>query len=161
MIHHNDIFVRKLLECPSYSDVGEGWSQPINMTICCRHLNYDVMGEFGFGQSFELQTKPDNEFLIEAVEGTIRKVGPYVLYPKLRHLHLDKLFMWKLLKMRSKYLELMGRLVKERLSAEKDSQNDMFAHLVDAKDPETGRGFSYEELWAESRFLLIAGEYLT
>ena len=53
----------------------------------------------------------------------------------------------------------MGRLVRERLSTEKDSQNDLFSFLVDAKDPETGKGFTESELWAESRFLLIAGKH--
>ncbi len=57
--------------------------------------------------------------------------------------------------MREKYLQLMARLVKERPSAEKDSQNELFSYLVDAKDPETDRGFTESELWAESRFLLI------
>ncbi|KAK4692524.1 hypothetical protein P7C71_g4702, partial [Lecanoromycetidae sp. Uapishka_2] len=115
------------------------------------------MGEFGFGQSFELQSKPDNHFLIDAVTATSRKAGVYVQYPKLKYLQLEKLLYRKGLWMREKYLDLMGRLVRERLSAEKDSQNDLFSFLVDAKDPETGNGFTESELWAESRFLLIAG----
>lgn len=160
LLHHIDLFVRKLMT-PSYNDSshdGDGWSPPVNMTDCCRNLQYDVMGEFGFGQSFQLQTKPDNHFLIDAVTATSHKAGVYVQYPKLQYLQLDKLLYRKGLWMREKYLQLMARLVKERLSAEKDSQNDLFSFLVDAKDPETGRGFTESELWAESRFLLIAGK---
>ena len=158
MLHHINIFVRKLLNSPNYNDGNDEWSAPLNMTNCCRHLQYDVMGEFGFGQSFQLQTKPDNHFLIDAVTATSHKAGVYVQYPKLQYLQLDKLLYRKGLWMREKYLQLMARLVKERLSAEKNSQNDLFSFLVDAKDPETGRGFTESELWAESRFLLIAGK---
>lgn len=158
MLHHIDIFVRNLMRTPNYNDANDGWSPPVDMTACCRHLQYDVMGEFGFGQSFELQTRPDNHFLIDAVTATSRKAGVYVQYPKLKYLQLEKLLYRKGLWMRQKYLDLMGRLVRERLSAENHSQNDLFSFLVDAKDPETGQGFTESELWAETRFLLIAGK---
>ena len=160
LLHHIDLFVKSLLEsCNNGSDNQVEWSVPLNMTDYCRYLQYDVMGEFGFGQSFELQTKTDNRFLIDAVTATGLKAGVFVQYPKLQYLQLDKLLYRKGLWMREKYLQLMARLVKERLIAEKDSQNDLFSFLVDAKDPETGRGFTESELWAESRFLLIAGQF--
>ena len=158
LLHHIDLFVKSLLESRNGSDNKDEWSVPLNMTDYCRYLQYDVMGEFGFGQSFELQTKTDNRFLIDAVTATGHKAGVFVQYPKLQYLQLDKLLYRKGLWMREKYLQLMARLVKERLIAEKDSQNDLFSFLVDAKDPETGRGFTESELWAESRFLLIAGK---
>ncbi|CAD6592292.1 MAG: hypothetical protein ASARMPREDX12_005965 [Alectoria sarmentosa] len=160
MLHHIDLFVRNLIKAPVYDDDNEGWSPPLDMTERCRHLEYDIMGEFGFGQSFQLQTKPDNHFLIDATTATSHKAGVIIQYPRLgytQYLQLDKLFYRKGMEMREKFLRLMARLVKERLSADKDSQNDLFSFLIDAKDPETGRGFTESELWAESRFLLIAG----
>lgn len=160
MLRHIQIFVRKLMGgAPFGAAVGQEqpWSAPFNMTDSSRHLQYDVMGEFGFGQSFHLQTKSDNHFLIDAVTATSHKAGVYVQYPKLAYLQLDKLLYRKGLEMRAKYLRLMSDLVKTRMAAEKDSQHDLFAFLVDAKDPETGIGFTESELWAESRFLLIAG----
>jgi len=50
----------------------------------------------------------------------------------------------------------MSKLVRTRL-ANKSPLNDLFANVEAAKDPETGEGFTEDELWAESRFLLIAG----
>ena len=157
MLHHMDLFVKKLVKVSGQIDDDDGWSRPLDMTESCRHLQYDIMGEFGFGQSFQLQTKPDNHFLIDATTATSRKAGVYVQYPRLQYLHLEKLLYRKGILIREKFLKLMARLVRERLSAEKGSQNDLFSFLVDAKDPETGRGFTENELWAESRFLLIAG----
>ena len=149
--------MKKLVKVSGQIDDDDGWSRPLDMTEFCRHLQYDIMGEFGFGQSFQLQTKPDNHFLIDATTATSRKAGVYVQYPRLQYLHLEKLLYRKGILIREKFLKLMARLVRERLSAEKGSQNDLFSFLVDAKDPETGRGFTENELWAESRFLLIAG----
>jgi len=160
MLHHIAIFVGKLMGSPNSDENEKLWSAPFNMTDCCRHLQYDVMGEFGFGQSFHLQTKPDNRFLIDAVTATSHKAGVFVQYPKLAYLHLDKIFYRRGLEMRAKYLRLMADLVKSRMAVEKQSQQDLFAFLVDAKDPETGVGFTESELWAESRFLLIAGKYI-
>lgn len=156
ILTHIDIFVQWLKDASIQS--GEfGWSTPVNMTERCRFLGYDVMGEFGFGQSFELQSSPKNHFLIDAVEATGLKAGIYVQYPRLAALKLETFLARRTAKMREKYLELMANLVKSRLAAEKGSQQDLFSWVVDAKDPETGKGFSESELWAESRFLLIAG----
>ena len=160
MLHHMDVFVKNLVKSlvsAEQNNDNDRWSPPLDMTEYCRHLQYDIMGEFGFGQSFQLQSKPDNRFLIEAAIATSRKAGVYVQYPRLQYLYLERLLYRKGTLIREKFRQLMARLVTERLSAEKGTQNDLFSFVVDAKDPETGRGFTKDELWAESRFLLIAG----
>ncbi|KAH7063494.1 cytochrome P450 [Macrophomina phaseolina] len=156
ILSHVDLFLKRLCTSKDPS-TGADWSSPFNMTDCCRHLGYDIMGEFGFGQTFHLQTSDENRFLIDAVTATSHKAGVYVQYPELQKLRLEALFYRRGLEMRRKYLELMSNLVKSRLAAGKSSRNDLFSFIVDAKDPETGVGFSEDELWAESRFLLIAG----
>lgn len=40
-------------------------------------------------------------------------------------------------------------------------RKDFFYHLLNAKDPETGKGFSMDELWGESNLLIIAGSDTT
>jgi cytochrome P450 len=40
-------------------------------------------------------------------------------------------------------------------------RKDFFYYLLHAKDPETGRGFSKDELWGESNLLIIAGSDTT
>lgn len=151
MLKEIDIFVGK------FSD-HEDWSAPTDMTKCCRHMTYDIMGDFGFGQSFDLQEKPDNRFLMDAVLATSRKAAVILHYPALAKLGLEKLVARRTLEMREKYLKFMASLVKSRLEADQNHHNDLFSYLVDAKDPETGEGFTESELWAESRFLLVAGE---
>lgn len=40
-------------------------------------------------------------------------------------------------------------------------RKDFFYYLLNAKDPETGNGFSMDELWGESNLLIIAGSDTT
>ena len=157
MLHQVDLFVKKLVGLQGSTADKDGWSPPMDMTQSCKYLQYDIMGEFGFGQSFQLQTRPENHFLIDAGRATSCKAGIYIQYPRLKYLQLDKLLYRNQIWIRERFQQLMARLVRERVSTTSVSQNDLFSFLVDAKDPETGDGFTESELWAESRFLLIAG----
>lgn len=46
-------------------------------------------------------------------------------------------------------------------SKESPERKDFFTHLLAARDPETGQGFSLQELWGESNLLIIAGSDTT
>lgn len=52
ILKESDIFVGKFTESQRYQDK---WSAPTSMTERCRYISFDIMGDFGFGQSFELQ----------------------------------------------------------------------------------------------------------
>ncbi|RDL30847.1 uncharacterized protein BP5553_10192 [Venustampulla echinocandica] len=156
MLYHIDLFVKNLMSC--CDERGSTWSIPINMTKRSGYLQYDVMGKFGFGSSFDMQTKSDNHFLMDAVEAICLRGGIYSQYPKLARLPIDKFMAFsKIAEMRTKYSNLVTRLVKARVAAPKNFQPDIFKFLVDATNAETGKGFTEAELWADSRFLLIAG----
>ncbi|OSS44299.1 hypothetical protein B5807_11133 [Epicoccum nigrum] len=156
ILHHAKMFVKRLLSSPDPESVG-GWSNIWNMTENCRHMAYDIMGEFGFGQTFGLQTSDKNHFIIDAIHVAVARAGVYVQYPALQKWGLDKIFYISAWKMRTKFFELMGRMVHERVSEGKHAKKDLFSFVIDVKDPETGRSLTETELAAESRFLLIAG----
>jgi cytochrome P450 len=52
-------------------------------------------------------------------------------------------------------------LAQKRIKREQDTHaKDVFSHLLDAKDPETGKGgFSVPELVSEAGLLMVAGEH--
>lgn len=147
LLAHVDVFIKRLCR----GAVGAWPAQALNMTECCRHLSYDVMGAFGFGQPFRMQTSDDNHFLLHAVKTLMHKVSVYVQHPALQTLRLEALFSRRSSRMRARYARLMADLVQRRLAAGRDAQHDLFAFLAHAGE------FSADELWAESRFLLIAG----
>lgn len=50
---------------------------------------------------------------------------------------------------------------RERIALGAGSRKDFFHYLLDAKDPQTGEGYTMSELWSESNLLIAAGELLT
>jgi cytochrome P450 len=115
------------------------------------------MGEFGFGKSFEMLDKPDNHFIIHAIAASNLRTSIYCQFPQLSKLKLEKVLYPRGSEMRRKFLDLTRGFAEERVAQNKDSKSDLFRFVVDAKDPETGEGFSMDELWAESKFLIVAG----
>ena len=156
ILHHSKIFVKRLISSPDPESVGK-WSTVWNMTDNCRHLTYDIMGEFGFGQTFGLQTSDENRFIIEAIHIVVSQAGVYVQYPQLKKFNLHKIFYMRSWRMGAKFYDLIGRMVHERVTKGTHAKKDLFSFVIDVKDPETGQGLSETELAAESRFLLIAG----
>jgi cytochrome P450 len=50
---------------------------------------------------------------------------------------------------------------KERAAIGKDAKKDFFYYLLNARDPETGKGLATQELWGEANVLMIAGSDTT
>lgn len=50
----------------------------------CRHMAYNSMGEFEFGQSFGLQASDGNHLIIDTIHGAVVRAGVYVQYPQLQ-----------------------------------------------------------------------------
>ena len=71
----------------------------------------------------------------------------------------DRMLFRKLYTDREKYLAFSRKQVMERTKGSVDpTRKDIFHHLLRAKDPESGEGFSQRELWGESNTLIIAGK---
>ena len=119
------------------------------------------MGEFGFGKAFGLQDGPENRFIIKAIAASNVRTSIYCQFPQLAALKLEKILYPRGSEMRQKFLKVTREFAEERTTQEKNSKSDLFRFVVDAKDPESGKGFSMTELWAESKFLIVAGKSCT
>lgn len=64
--------------------------------------------------------------------------------------------MGNLTKHRMAFVQYARREASNRMSLESE-RKDFFHYLLNAKDPETGEGFTTPELWAEAGLLIIAG----
>jgi cytochrome P450 len=62
---------------------------------------------------------------------------------------------------RWRFIEHSRACANERMEMELAAKKDFFYYLLNAKDPETGRGFSTKELWGEANVLMIAGSDTT
>ena len=65
---------------------------------------------------------------------------------------LKKCFQWR---------QNVGDKLQDQVRDQEKIFRSLFSKVLGAKDPETGNAISYNELLAESQFLLVAGEYLT
>lgn len=79
--------------------------------------------------------------------------------------HLDRIFIPKLTRDRWNFI-MNSRVeanerAKERTQAGREAKKDFFYYLLNAKDPETGKGLSTPELWGEANVLMIAGSDTT
>jgi cytochrome P450 len=131
---------------------------PVDVSERSRALALDVISAFSFGQSLDLQTAATNAFVSDAVEAASLVCGMYNQWPLLGALGAGRLFRVGA-QTREQYGRHMGRLVAQRAAAEKDSRSDLFAFLLDARDPESGERLLPHELWSESRLFMIAGRH--
>lgn len=82
--------------------------------------------------------------------------------PLIKTLGLNKILFSKIYAQRMEYMAYSKAQASERtkIGLETD-RKDFFYYLLNARDPETGKGFTSPELWGESNLLIIAGSDTT
>jgi hypothetical protein len=74
--------------------------------------------------------------------------------PIVDKLSLDKVIFKKIAAGRAQYMAYSrGQLTQRTALGDETDRRDFFYHLLKARDPETGQGFSTPELWGESNLL--------
>lgn len=140
----------------------KGWTSPKNMADWCNYLAMDILGDLCYGKAFHMLESDTNRYALELVSlatmrhlicGTMRAVA---------QLKLDGVLFPKIAAGRAKYMAYSKQQLTERTKLGDDTdRRDFFYHLLKARDPETGQGFTTPELWGESNLLIIAGSDTT
>lgn len=82
--------------------------------------------------------------------------------PILNTFSLDRLLFPNIAAGRARYMAYSrGQLTERTKLGDETDRRDFFYHLLKARDPETGQGFTTPELWGESNLLIIAGSDTT
>jgi hypothetical protein len=77
--------------------------------------------------------------------------------PIVNKLSLDRIMFRKIAAGRAQYMNYSRTQLAERTRIGDDTdRRDFFYHLLNARDPETGIGFSTPELWGESNLLYVS-----
>ncbi|OJJ38166.1 hypothetical protein ASPWEDRAFT_312186 [Aspergillus wentii DTO 134E9] len=136
-----------------------------NMGNWFGYLTYDVMGELCFGKSFDMLISPGNQKMVGLVDRAANRHYVCGLWMPLDSWHLDQILIRTLTNDRWNFIMNSrveaSKRAKERAEAGHDSKKDFFYYLLNAKDPETGRGLTTPELWGEANVLMIAGSDTT
>ena len=77
---------------------------------------------------------------------------------KIHKLGLGKFLFPRIAEGQKKFVEYAREQAKERIALGAGSRKDFFRNLLNAKDPQTGEGYSMSELWSESNLIIAAGE---
>ena len=157
ILNHVDIFVNQLAKDIPSHDSHDQWSTPLNMTPLSRYYATDCMGDFGFGKSFDIQTCEKNRFLLKAADGAALIAGVYCQYPKLKQYGLGKLVALAGMSTKERFGRLAKQLIDERLSKPEEKKADLLHFISGTGNRKIDEPFSMDEIWAESRFTLIAG----
>ncbi|KAF2204214.1 cytochrome P450 [Delitschia confertaspora ATCC 74209] len=140
----------------------DGWGENWNMANWCNWLVFDIMGDLVFGKPFDLLESPQNRFAVELVGNAAHRHLICGTFLTLHKLELDKLLFPKISAERGKYMAYSKSQAVQRTKMGLDNdRKDFFHHLLTARDPETGLGFTMDELWGESNLLIIAGSDTT
>jgi cytochrome P450 len=150
----------------SYSDPSNekdgGWNDAWNAAHWCEWLVFDIMGDLVFGKAFGMLESPINRFATQLVGNAAHRHLICGTHLAIHNWHLDKLFFRKIAGQRAQYMQYSKGQAVERTKLGVDvDRKDFFYYLLNAKDSETGKGFSMDELWGESNLLIIAGSDTT
>ena len=133
------------------------------------------MADVVFGANYNLIQNDRFRYVVESIDKSNVRMSFLVQFPQFASLRIDKYMFRSAITARNRFIKFVTRVVAERLqkinatptSAEeaatgttkppRDGGADVFANLAAAKDPETGDGFSLNEIASESTTLIVAG----
>lgn len=139
-----------------------GWSTPRNMARWCNYLTFDVMGDLCFGKAFEMLDREENRHVTDLLTNAAHMHLIMGTNPVIKEWGLNKILFRKIYNDRMKYMAYSKAQATERTKVGLDTdRKDFFYYLLNAQDPETGKGFTQAELWGESNLLIIAGSDTT
>ncbi|KAJ4379418.1 hypothetical protein N0V86_005463 [Didymella sp. IMI 355093] len=175
-VHSNvDRWLNVLGQVKERDDV---WTKSINMADQVTYLVFDILGDLCFGKCFDMK-EPDSKLrhVPELMIGFMELVHPIAcspissLYVWLKPRGLDRLLAAATPPAIQKWTEFVDdclakrtskqRELEEKPKPEAEVRKDFFHWLFNAKDPETGTGYSLPELYAECELLTIAGSDTT
>ncbi|TVY82613.1 Cytochrome P450 monooxygenase apf7 [Lachnellula suecica] len=140
----------------------KGWGKPQNMADWCNYLTFDVMGDLCFGKAFEMLEHEENRHVIDLIGNAAHMHLILGTNPMIKTLGLNKVLFRKIYNMRMQYMAYSKAQAGERTKVGLETdRKDFFYYLLNARDPETGKGFTGPELWGESNLLIIAGSDTT
>ncbi|KAF2993989.1 hypothetical protein E8E13_001764 [Curvularia kusanoi] len=157
---------------------GEEWTSSIDMADQVTYLVFDILGDLCFGKCFDMK-EPDSNLrhIPEVMIGFLQLMNPIAfspfssLYVWLKPRGLDRLLAAATPPAVQKWGDFVDDCLAKRTAKQRDleekpvpeaeKRKDFFHWLFDAKDPESGTGYSLPELYAECELLTIAGSDTT
>lgn len=136
------------------------------------YFAYDVMGDLVFGQRFDCMTSSKHRHVPELITSSSQVLYwvshlpvQWIVRPILCSPTLMNRIGGEQAKAEHEFVSYASRCVKERIAREevnmKEGRKDMMHYILDAKDADSGLGFTDRQLDAEASLLIAAGSDTT
>ncbi|KAL6719675.1 hypothetical protein ACLMJK_001596 [Lecanora helva] len=163
-----DKFTRKVTEGASTQEeailsnekpqTNKRWSKAKNMADWSDYLTFDIMGTLCFGKSFGMLDTDTNRYILDTLREATGGLHTVAHMPFLLRLRINKLLFGRVDRSMTKMKAYCEAQASERIKNDNNVKiRDFYTYLLQAKDPETGLGFTHPELAAEAGLLMIAG----
>jgi cytochrome P450 len=149
------------------------WSGPHNMGCWATYFGFDFIADLGYGRPFGMLESPENRWVPEVLKGAsifIYYVGylPFIdLVRPLMGTCIQDYIGGQEAADSLKYTKLANARLAERMALEEtyrkegkdpsQQRKDTFHYLLNSRDPVTGKGFTTEQLQADSALIIAAG----
>jgi cytochrome P450 len=135
----------------------ETWQTSRNMSEWCNYLAFDLMATFIFSGKYNMLEREQYRYVVQCIEQSNIRVASILQAPILKAFRMDKIFFPRAIVARNMFLGFVGKLLRDTKKNDRSQRKDLFEMLSHAKDPESGKGFTPEEIVAESVTLVVAG----
>ncbi|MCJ1387185.1 hypothetical protein MMC18_000025 [Xylographa bjoerkii] len=144
------------------AEAGKGWSTPQDMAQWFNYIAFDLMGEFCFGESFDMVDKEDNRHIIDIISDGVQCLNIVGHMPRLLELRLENLLFSRLVHGLHEYQRYSERQARKcmKKDPEKDAQS-VFDLLLPDPNTNSEEAFTITELTSESSLLILAGSDTT
>jgi cytochrome P450 len=147
------------------------WATSKNFGGWATFFGFDFIADLGYGQSFHMLENDENRWIPDCLKSAsiwIYYVGylPFIDFVRpLMGSSIQDYIGGQAAADSLKYTDLANSRLKERMDMEKDleqtgkesDRKDTFHYLLGSKDPITGKGFTTEQLQADSALIIAAG----
>ncbi|KAB8270076.1 cytochrome P450 [Aspergillus minisclerotigenes] len=141
------------------SSAVDGWSKPRDMAHWSACMVFDVLGEICFGKSFGTSSSDENHFFFPLMALNVRILNICGQMPVLRRIGVEGFLRRGTAADRKRQISFSRKQLMDRLAVDMKStkRRDIVYFLQQARDPETGEGYSQAEMMGEATLLLGAG----
>ncbi|KAH3907055.1 hypothetical protein HBI56_114470 [Parastagonospora nodorum] len=133
------------------------WNTSRNMSEWCNYLAFDLMATFIFSGKYNMLEREQYRYVVQCIEQSNIRVSSILQAPILKAFRIDKILFPRAIVARNMFLGFVGKLLRDTKKNDRSQRKDLFEMLSHAKDPESGNGFTPEEIVAESVTLVVAG----
>lgn len=138
---------------------GPSWSEERDMANWAAYNIFDSLGQVLLGASFNTTSNEANRWYVHVLPAIVwyNNVIGQALW--LKWLHLDKFILRKQAPRRKQQIDFCVDSLRRRRALGEDSggRRDIIHHLLQARDPDTGEGYTETELIGETVLLMAAG----